>query len=277
MKTLINVILRYHFFLLFVLLEGIALIMVISSDIEKKNAFFTSANSVSGYFNQKFNNWTAYFSLDKENESLREENSKLKNELEVLKSTQRKTFSFKLDTSGAYRYEYLKARVIKNTVSRSKNFITLDKGELDGVEKDFGVISPDGVVGIIVATSKRYSLAISILNDRIGVSAKIKKNEFYGSVHWDGGDYSIANLSGIPNHLDLIVGDTIVTSGYSAIFPKDVLIGTISKLGKDESTNFYDLQIKLSADFKSLYNVYIVNNKNRKEQILLEKIAEDEY
>jgi rod shape-determining protein MreC len=132
-------------------------------------------------------------------------------------------------------------------------------------------------VGIIVATSKRYSLAISILNDRIGVSAKIKKNEFYGSVNWDGGDYSTATLSGIPNHLDLVVGDTVVTSGYSAIFPKDVLIGTIAKLGKDESTNFYDLKIKLLADFKSLYNVYIVNNKNRKEQILLEKIAEDEY
>lgn len=277
MKTLINVILRYHFFLLFVLLEGIALIMVISSDVEKKNAFFTSANAVSGSINKKINNWTAYFTLDKENEELRSENLKLKNELEVLKSTQRKTLKFKPDTSSAYHYEYLKASVIKNTVTRSKNFVTLDKGELDGVEKDFGVISPNGVVGVIIATSKRYSLAVSILNDRIGISAKIKKNEFYGSVHWDGDDYRYVTLSGIPNHLNLVIGDTIVTSGYSAIFPKNVLIGTISKLGKDESTNFYDLQVKLSTDFKSLFNVYIVNNKNRKEQILLENIAEDEY
>jgi rod shape-determining protein MreC len=277
MKTLINVILRYHFFLLFVLLEGIALIMVISSDVEKKNAFFTSANAVTGSINKKINNWTAYFSLDKENEELRSENLKLKNKLEALKSTQRKTLKFKPDTSGAYRYEYLKARVIKNTVSKSKNFVTLDKGELDGVEKDFGVISPKGVVGVIVATSKRYSLVVSILNDRIGISAKIKKNDFFGSVRWDGDDYRFATLSGIPNHLDLVIGDTIVTNGYSAIFPKDVLIGTISKLSKDESTNFYDLQVKLSTDLKSLYNVYIVNNKNRNEQILLENIAEDEY
>lgn len=127
MKTLINVILRYHFFLLFLLLEGIALVIVISSDVEKKNVFFTSANAVSGYFNKKFNNWTAYFSLNKENEVLRNENIKLLNELEVLKSTQRKTLSFKPDTSGAYRYEFLEAEVIRNTVSKSKNFITLDK------------------------------------------------------------------------------------------------------------------------------------------------------
>lgn len=277
MKTLINVLLRYHFFLLFLFLEVIALIMVISADVEKKNAFFTSANAVSGYFNKKFNNWTAYFSLDKENEGLRKENIHLKNELEVLKSIRKKTLKFRPDTSGAYRYEYLSARVIKNTVSKSKNYITLDKGEMDGVEKDFGVISADGVVGVIVATSKRYSLAISILNDRIGISAKIKKNEFFGSVYWDGSDYQLVTLAGIPNHLNLLEGDTIVTSGYSAIFPKDLMIGTISELGKDESTNFYDLKVKLSTDLKSLFNVYIVNNKNRREQILLEKTVEDEY
>ena len=277
MKTLINVLLRYHFFLLFVLLEGIALIMVISSDVEKKNAFFTSANSISGYFNKKINNWTAYFSLDKENEGLRNENIKLKKEVADLKSTQRKTLKFKVDTSGAYRYEYIGARVIKNTVSKSKNFITLDKGEIDGVEIDYGVISPKGLVGTVVATSKRYSLVISTLNDRTAVSAKIKKNNFFGSIQWNGDDYRYVTLLGIPNHLDLVIGDTVVTSGYSAIFPKDVPIGTISKLGMDEGTNFFDLQVKLLTDFKGLYNVYIINNKNRREQVLLENIAEDEY
>lgn len=277
MKTLINVLLKYHFFLLFLLLEGIALIMVISSDVEKKNAFFTTANSVSGYFNDKLNNWGAYFSLNKENESLRNENIKLKEQIELYKAAGVDTANFTPDTSRQYYYEYLDARVIKNTVSKSKNFITLNKGREDGVEQDFGVLGPKGVVGIIVAVSKHYSLAVSILNERIGIGAKIKKNNFYGSIEWEVGDYRYVSLMGIPNHLNLLVGDTVVTSGYSAIFPEGVPVGTIAKIGKSESSNFFDLQVELTTDLKSLYNVYIVNNKNRREQILLENIAEDEY
>lgn len=277
MKTLINVLLRYHFFLLFIFLEGIALIIVISSDVEKKNAFFSSANSISGYLNSKVNNWTSYFSLTSENELLRNENIKLKSQLEAIKASLRPNQMFITDTSSSFSYEYLGARVIKNTVTKDKNFITIDKGAKDGVEKDFGVIGPNGMVGIVVATSNHYALVISILNNRLGFSAKIKKNNFFGSIQWDGEDYRSVTLSEIPNHLDLSVGDTVVSSGYSAIFPENILIGTISKFEKNESTNFYDLDVKLTTDFKSLSNVYVVNNKNRREQILLENIAEDEY
>lgn len=277
MKTLINVLLRYHFFLLFIFLEGIALIIVISSDVEKKNAFFSSANSISGYLNSKVNNWTSYFSLTSENELLRNENIKLKSQLEAIKASLHPNQMFITDTSSSFSYEYLGARVIKNTVTKDKNFITIDKGAKDGVEKDFGVIGPNGMVGIVVATSNHYALVISILNNRLGFSAKIKKNNFFGSIQWDGEDYRSVTLSEIPNHLDLSVGDTVVSSGYSAIFPENILIGTISKFEKNESTNFYDLDVKLTTDFKSLSNVYVVNNKNRREQILLENIAEDEY
>ncbi|MDF1546628.1 MAG: rod shape-determining protein MreC, partial [Bacteroidales bacterium] len=247
------------------------------SDVEKKNAFFSSANSISGYLNSKVNNWTSYFSLTSENELLRNENIKLKSQLEAIKTSLRPNQMFVTDTSSSFRYEYLGARVIKNTVTKDKNFITIDKGAKDGVEKDFGVIGPNGMVGIVVTTSNHYALVISILNNRLGFSAKIKKNNFFGSIQWDGEDYRSVTLSEIPNHLDLSVGDTVVSSGYSAIFPENILIGTISKFEKNESTNFYDLDVKLTTDFKSLSNVYVVNNKNRREQILLENIAEDEY
>jgi rod shape-determining protein MreC len=259
------------------LLEGIALTMVISSDVEKKNAFFSSANAVSGFFNKRLNNLTSYFSLKEKNEILTEENLQLKKELETLRLLKKRNRILKLDTTSAYRYEYLGARVIKNTVSRNRNFITLDKGEIDGVEEDFAVVSTNGVVGIVVATSKHYSLAISLLNDRWGISAKIKKNNFYGSIQWNGDDYRYVTLTGIPNHLDLVKGDTIVTSGYSAVFPEGLMVGTISTLGLDKSTNFFDMEVELATNFKNLYDVFIVNNKNRKEQILLENIVEDEY
>ncbi len=251
--------------------------MVIFADVEKKNVFFSSANAFTGYFNNKINNWDSYFLLDNENEQLRYENIHLKNQIEKLKANQYSLQKFEVDTSSPYQYEYLKARVIKNSVSKEKNFITIDKGWKDGVEKDFGVISSKGLVGIVVATSKHYSLVISLLNSRLGISAKIKKNNYFGTIQWDGDNYRFANLSEIPNHLDISVGDTVVTNNYSAIFPENIDIGVISKIRKNKSDNFFNLEIELSSDFKSLYDVYVINNKNRREQILLENIAEDEY
>lgn len=259
------------------MLEGISLSMVIFSDIEKKNAFFSSANAITGYFNKKLNNWHSYFLLDSENEILRNENIKLKNQIEKQRANLDSLEGFRLDTSSAYQYEYLRARVIKNSVSMQENYITIDKGKKDGVEKDFGVLSSKGLVGIVVATSNHFSLVISILNNNLGISAKIKKNNYFGSVQWDGDDYRYANLYEIPNYLDLSIGDTIVTSAYSAIYPENIDIGFISKIGKNKSDNFYNLEIELSTNFKTLYDVYVVNNINRREQILLENLAKDEY
>ncbi len=250
--------------------------MVISSDITKQKSFFSSANAVAGYINTKINNFHSYFSLTFENQKLVNENIRLINELEEIKNSMNKS-SFQVDTSGAYNFAYLDAKVIKNTVSKSRNFLTIDKGEKDGVEKDFGVIGLNGIVGIVVATSRHYSLVVSILNERVGISAKLNDSKFFGTVKWDGSNYRFAKLSGIPNHLQLAQGDTVVSSGFSSIFPANVPIGVVSKFNKDESTNFFDIDIKLTTDMKSLDNVYVVNNKNMREQILLEKLAENEY
>lgn len=277
MRTLLNAILRYHFFILFVLLEVISLSIVISADIEKKNVFFSSANIVSGFFNEKIKSLESYFVLNIQNKQLLEENVRLRNQIEEVKSNYSNASLSFVDTSGPYRFEYIPARVIKNTVSRNKNFITLDRGEKDGVEKDFGVISSNGVVGIVVATSKRYSLVVSILNTDLGISGKIKKNNYFGSVQWQAGDYRYASMYEIPNHLKISIGDTIITSGYSAVFPEGLDIGLISKVEKNVSNNFFNLEIELLTDYKNLYNVYIVNNKNRREQILLENTVKDEY
>jgi len=277
MKTLIGAILRFHVFLLFILLEIFSLSFVISADIEKKNVFFSSANAISGFFNKNINSLTSYFYLKSENKLLVSENLRLRKELGQIKLFQDFPDHPAIDTSGTYNYEYYPARVIKNTISRNSNYITIDKGRRDGIEKDFGVISSDGVVGIVIATSERYSLVVSILNTNLGISGKIKKNNYYGTVQWEGGNYRNIDMYEIPNHLMLSIGDTIVTSGYSAVFPEGIGIGTVSKIDKNISNNFYDLQLQLLTDFKNIYSVYVVNNKNRREQILLEKTEEDEY
>jgi rod shape-determining protein MreC len=263
--------------LLFIFLEIIALAMVISSDVEKKNVYFSSANSIAGVINKNLNDMSSYFALRIENGQLVAENLRLRKDLGELKISQNYSGPAVVDTSGAYRYEYSPARVIKNSISKNKNYITIDKGEKDGVEKNFGVISPSGVVGVVVATSRKYSLVVSILNTGWGISGKIKKNNYYGQIQWEGGDYRYVDMYEIPNHLKISLGDTVVTSGFSAIFPEGIEIGTISKIDKNTSNNFFNIEVELLTDFKNLFQVYVVNNKNRREQILLEKKVEDEY
>jgi len=278
MKALLNVIIRFHFVILFIILEIISVRMVIIEDLEKKNAVFSSANSISGFFHKKLDTWFAYFTLAHENEILRNENLQLKNLLD--ENQQKKpSVNVKSDTSktDSIKYTYIFTKVINNSIYKKQNYITLDKGLNQGIKKDFGVISPKGIVGVVVAVSKNYSLVVSILNDRIGISAKIKKNNQFGSVQWNKNDYRIASLTEIPNHINISKGDTIVSSGFSSIFPPDINIGTINKFNINKSNNFYEIDIKLSTDFKSLYYVYVIDNSMRKEQLFLENTVSDEY
>lgn len=278
MKTLINVIVRFHFILLFIILELISFRMVIFEDLEKKNAVFSSANAISGIFHKKLNTWFAYFSLAHENEALRNENMELRtllNKNQQLKLIENaKTNKYRTDS---VLHTYISARVINNSIYKKQNYITINKGSADGIQKEYGVISLQGTVGVVVAVSKHYSLVVSILNARFGISAKIKQSNQFGSVHWNKNDYRFANLMEIPNHINISKGDTIVSSGFSAIFPPNINIGTIDKFNTNQSNNFYEIEIKLSTDFKSLYYVFVINNLMRKEQIFLENTVKDEY
>jgi len=252
--------------------------MVIFEDLEKKNAYFSSANSVSGFFYKRLDTWTAYFSLAHENEMLRTENLELLSLLNKTKPAEPIQI-IKNDTSktDSTKYTYLPARVINNSIYRKQNYITIDKGSVDGIKKDFGVISSHGVVGVVVAVSNHYSLVVSILNNRIGISAKIKKLNHFGSVSWNKNDYRYASLLEIPNHIKITKGDTIVSSGYSSVFPPNINIGNIEEFKTNQSNNFYEISIKLSSDFKSLYNVYVINNSLRNEQLSLENKIKNEY
>lgn len=276
MKTLINVIIRFHLLILFLILEIISVSMVISDDLEKKKVVFSSANSISGYFNKKINTWIAYFSLAQENEMLRKENLKLRNQLDFFKSLQKKN---KIDTLNidTLQYSCISASVINNSVYKSQNYITIDKGKLDGVDVDYAVIGPEGVVGIVLAVSDHYALVVSLLNKRFGLSAKIKNTNYFGLVHWTKNDYRYVSLEEIPNHIKIQTGDSIVTSGFSAIFPAGVSIGTIENFKTNQSNNFYEINVKLSTDFKSISTVYLIRNAGRNELLLLEKSASNEY
>ncbi len=276
MRNLLQLIQRYHFFLLFLLLEVVSVIFVVNNNQQKKQVIISSANAVSGYFYEKFNFISEYFSLREKNRKLAIENARYRNSF--IKSYKSNIVIRKEIEDSVYQqqYMYITAKVVNNSVSKQYNYLTLDKGYLDGVKLDMGVISSEGVIGVVRDVSKHYASVISILNRKIGISAKIKKNNYFGSVVWNGDNYQKAILKEIPNHVNVEIGDTIITSGFSAIFPEGIPIGIVAKIDQEPGDNFYKITIDLTANLKNITHVYIVADLFKEERKELENIVEDD-
>lgn len=269
MESLLKFLKKIHFFLIFIVLEIISLIYAIGSDVRRSSVFLTSANNISGFIYSIAWNYVGYFHLRQENEHLTNELAMLKNQSPMAYIVDTAKFITPQDTT--CKYKFISAQVLKNSTNRTNNFITLNVGEKHGVKPDMGVISTTGAVGVVVAVSNNFSLAISVLNKKIGLSAKLKNNNFYGSLVWPGDDYRMAVLTEIPNHIELHEGDTVVTSGYSAIFPEGIPVATIKSYQKNSDDNFYSINVELSSDLKNVSNVFVIENKMQEEQKELEE------
>lgn len=270
MRSLLNFLLRYKTLILFFVLEAVALIMISSAHNYHQTVLYGAARNVTGFVGKGLARGTYYFRLRQVNEDLVAENTLLRRRLEGLTSASQDSFTAVRDTISGINYTYLNARVINNSVNKQKNFITLDKGSKHGVINGMGVAASDGVVGVVVGVSRNYSVVMSLLNNEFRLSASIARNNYFGSLAWDGTNYRYARLSEIPHHVSITEGDTIVTSGYSAIFPAGLMVGTLTgdqKRGGD----FLSLEVMLSADFKKLTNVYLIGNLTRDERNNLEE------
>jgi len=223
----------------------------------QKVQYLNSSNRIAASVYNSFNSVIQYFDLAKVNRSLAEENAKLKSNFQASPNDEIKTDS---------TYRYISARVINNSVNKKNNYLTLNKGRKHGVFPDMGIVSPHGIVGVVARVSESYSFGFSILNARWGASAKLKKSGFYGPLEWSGDNYRLVKLVEIPFHVEMNVGDTIVTSGYSSVFPEGILVGTIQSFSKPEGESFYDINVKLATDFKSIRFVDVVDILD-KEQI----------
>lgn len=277
MKAILAFIQRYHFFLLFLLIEIVCLTIVIRSNKRRSAIFIHSANALSGAIYQQLHKYTEYFSLKNENMNLARENARLRGLLGSAYRIDTAKFQTINDTVYKQQYTFLAAQIVKNSVDKQNNYITINKGRKQNIEPDMAVISSRGVVGVIGSVSDNYCIAISLLNTKIGISAKIRSNDYYGSLIWDGADFNYGTLKEIPNHVTIHKGDSIVTSSYSAIFPEGILIGQIADFKKNSEDNFYTIKVRLATDFKNVNNVYIIKNLFRKEQLELEKNAEIQF
>jgi len=270
MRSLFRFLLRNYFLMMFLALEAFSLVMIVSFNNYQRVSFFNSSNNFVGAVYGRFSSFDDYFSLSRTNERLAAENASLRKQLQRRIMLQDKYPVNRPDTVAAPSYIFTSAKVINNSVNKQFNYITLNKGSRQGIKPDMGIIDADGVVGVITNVSPNYSTGLSLLNKRLSIPAKITKNNYFGSLVWDGEHYNTADLKEIPFHIIVNVGDTVVTSGYSTVFPDGIMIGTIKKFDVESGTNFYNIKVELSTNFKTVKFVEVVQNTKRDELIKVE-------
>ncbi|MGE0560457.1 MAG: rod shape-determining protein MreC [Flavobacteriales bacterium] len=276
MRNLFRFLTKNSFIFLFLILEFFAFWMLIANNNYQNSKFFNSSNFLVGNFYTTVNRINDYFHLKEVNKELAEQNAKLQaNNISSFVKVYGRVYEIN-DTAYHQMYMYSAAKVVNNSTNKRQNYITIDKGDLNGISAEMGVISAQGVVGIVKNVSDNFGSVMSILHDKNKLSAKIKKSGYYGSLVWEGNNYREAQLKDIPNHVKLTVGDTVVTTGYSSIFPENVLIGTVQEFDLPEGNNFYNITIQFAVDFKNLSHVYVVRSLQKEEKEKLEKESQTE-
>jgi rod shape-determining protein MreC len=276
MNNLFRFIVRYYLFFFFLLLEGFCFYLIYQNNRYHQAAFVNMANSANGKLYQTVSGVTDYFYLRQTADSLAAENASLHARLKesindtaltVIKQTD--TMAHKLEQV----YTYIPAKVIHNSVNLSANYIYINRGRNQGITTQMGVISPGGVVGQVVNVTDDYAAVMSLLNKNFKVSAKLRNSNYFGTLSWEGKNTSLAKLKEIPKHVKINIGDTIVTSGYSELFPENVIVGKVKHVNAEPEENFLDIDVTLSTNMNNLSYVYVVNNLKRKEFLILDTVV----
>ncbi len=271
MKEIIKLILKYHFTIIFILLEIVSFSLIIRHNEYQRAIFSESASTLFGNVSSTITSIKDYFRLKEMNESLANENILLKNRLEKYEFLRDTIIHGTVVQDSIPVYEYIGAKQVNATYNRTKNYITLNRGRKNGLQKEMAVCTPEGIVGLIQDLSDHFAVVIPLINVDSRISAKIKKNNYYGSLQWDGNDYAYSYLNDIPYHVEVNAGDTIVTSGLSKIFPEGIVVGYVESVDK-ETANFLKIKVKLAVDFKRINHVYVILNNKKNEQTSLEAI-----
>ncbi|MBK7712694.1 MAG: rod shape-determining protein MreC [Bacteroidales bacterium] len=270
MRSLLNFLIRFNNLIIFLILEGITFYLIATGNSYHNTRVVNGIRGITQGIETKINKTRNYLSLREINENLATENITLKTRIEGLRKRDNSLFFSVTDTIFKQQYNHTSAEVIENSVNRQKNFFTINKGSKQGIAPDMAVTSVDGVAGVIVGCSENYSVAMSMLNLDFRLSVRIKSNGYFGSLTWDGRNYRYALLGEIPQHIYINAGDTIETTGYSAIFPEGLVVGTIDDFEK-RGGDFYRISVKLSNDFKKLHYVDVIGNLEKAEKSELEK------
>ena len=270
MQQIVHFIIKYKYFLFFLLLEFIAILFTIQSHSYHKSKFVNSANFITGGIHKRINSFKEYTHLKVYNEQLLEENTRLKNILSLKLNDSSVNDYEVIDTlKYSQKYRYLLAKVIHNQYHKKYNYLTIDKGSIKGVKPDQGVINSKGIIGIINSVSNNYATVLSILNENSKINVKLLNSFYFGTLEWNGKDYNVLQLVDLPIQANINKNDTIITGGKSTIFPEGIPVGYVLDFIKENNSYKY-INIRLFNDMSAIGPVTIINNFDKKEINTLE-------
>ena len=280
MNNLTEFLAKYKHWFLFVLLEIASLVLLFRFNNYQGSVWFTSANIMAGKVYELSSSLTSYLSMGKMNKELTERNLLLEHQIKELSDQlYDKTRDPNIARKGQYRFlsdfKLIPAKVVSNSLDKEENFITIDKGSWDGVRKDMGVACGNGVVGVVYLVGTHYSIVLPVLNSKSNISCSIQNRNYFGYLRWTGGAKDVAYLDDIPRHAKFKLGDRIVTSGYSAIFPAGILVGKVKHVYNSEDGLSFRLAVQLSTDFGNLRDVCIIDDATVREKKKVINAAND--
>lgn len=274
MKNLFDFVIKHSSWFVFLFFTVLSCKLLFNSNPYQHSIYFTSANAVCSSIYELFNNVTSYFHLRGINEDLQERNAMLENEMVSLRNEINNYKMLLPDTNAVpevyQHFDFVIAHVISNSISQPYNYITINRGSNDGIRPEMGVVDQNGVVGIVNVVGPHSARIISLLNPNLRLSCKVKNSDFFGSLVWDCESPQYAVLEELPRHVEFENGDTIITSGYSAVFPEGLIVGVIDGKMPTNDDNFYTLKIKLTTDFSRLSTVRAIKNNMKDEFKALE-------
>ncbi|MGM5631353.1 rod shape-determining protein MreC [Apibacter raozihei] len=266
MSVLLSFLSKNSRFLLFLFLQILALFFTFNRNIYHNSLLENKVIVFTGFIDGKISDVTAYFNLKRENERLLEENKQYRNMFLGKNLKVKPEFVEMMDsTKYKQKYNYSTAEIVSNSITRTNNYLIIDRGISQGVGPDMGVVTSRGVVGMIINSTQNYSKVMSILNKYTKINARLKSSKYYGTLSWEGEDFRIMRLSDIPKYVGVKIGDTIETDGKSRVYPEGILIGRVSSKTIDEETGNWNISVELFQDMGNLQNVYIVNKLDRAE------------
>lgn len=280
MRNLLEFLAKYNHWFVFLILEVVSMVLLFQYNSYQGSAWFSSANAVTGKLYEWDANVETFFSLTKVNQELTQRNAYLEQEVQKLSDS---LVSVTKDSSIYHRdqfallrnYRLIPAKVVANSVDKPGNLMTIDKGSADGIHKDMGVISGTGVVGIVYLVAEHYAIVIPVLNTKSNISCMIQNRGYFGYLRWKGGVSDLAYLEEVPCHAHFKLGDYVVTSGYSAVFPPGVRVGRILHVFNSADGLSYRVQLRLSTDFARLRDVCVIDDTAMKERLEIMRAAQD--
>lgn len=269
-NNLIDFIRKYCYIFLFILFETISMILLFRFNSYQGSVWFSAANSVAAGINSTYSNVMNYFNLEQINQELTAQNIALQRETEHLRqslitATKDTTITEKLMREKLMGYNMVPATVVSNSAERSNNYLVIDRGEKDGIRPEMGVVGGGGVVGIIYLTGPHHSLVIPVTNRKSSISCRVRGQNYFGYLQWDGSSMLSAYVDDVPRYAKVKVGQAIETSGYSAVFPPGIFVGRVRTIRNSTDGQSYRLDVTLGTNFANLRDVLVVTTPYKAE------------